>query len=124
MMLPAALRIEREFAFWYFPHQQFVARLQLVKPRRECSFRHQLKEKFNFIFKRRRGNRIRTLRPLAIVLHTQRGVLARDKLELPAGLDANHPQVRSELHPLGDPRPVKLLVPNRHLKNPRKPWRS
>ena len=114
MMLPAALRIEREFAFWYSPHQQFVARLQFVKARRQCSLRHQLKEEFNFIFKRRRGNRIRTLRPLAIVLHTERGILARDKLELPAGLDANHPQVRCELHPLGDPCPVKFLVPNCH----------
>ena len=110
MMLPPALRIQREFAFGHFAHQQFVARLQLVEPRRERAFRHELEEKFHFVFKRRRGDRIRTLRPLAIVLHSQRCILPRKKLELSARLDANHPQVGCELGAFGDPRAVELVV--------------
>src|SRR5271169_6716681 len=114
MILPSALRIERKSAFRDLAHQQAVTRLQLVQPRRERSFRHQLEEKLNLTFKRRRRNRIRTLRPLAVVLHPQRGVLSRNKLELPACLDAKHPQVSRKVHALGNSRLEKLVVRDHH----------
>jgi hypothetical protein len=46
------------------------------------------------------------------MLYSQRGVLPRSKLELAAGVDANHPKVGSELLAPGDLYPVKLLVPH------------
>src|ERR1700733_3153672 len=118
MMLAAAVCIQRELAFGYFPHQQFIARPQLVEAWGERSGGHQLKKKFNFIFEGRGNNGIRTLRPPAVVLDSERGILSRSKVEGSARLDANHPQVGRKLLALADPRPVKFLIPNRHRQIP------
>ncbi len=125
MVLPSAFRVERAFSLRHFPHQQFIARLQLVKLRRERPFRHQFEEKLQFIFIRSRDDRVRPLRPLAVVLRAQGRVLSRNKRELSSGLDAHHPQIGCELRPLGDPCPEKLLVHNRHcLESSRIPAQS
>src|ERR1700733_8014574 len=110
MVLSFALGIEREFSFGDFPHQQLIAGLQFVQARSESSFRHQFEEKFDFIFKGRGDDRVRTLGPPAVVLYPERRVLPRSKLELAAGLNANHPKVGRELLAGGNPCPVKFIV--------------
>src|SRR5271169_4110304 len=91
-----------------------------MKPWRERPFRHEFKEEFDLTLKRRRGNRVRTLRPLAVMLYTECGVLSRNELELAAArLDAELPQVGCDVHAFGDFGPVKLVVRSRHcFRNP------
>src|ERR1700678_1480834 len=113
-MLSSTLGVEGEFSLRYFPHEHFVAGLQLEKPRRESAFRYQFKEKFDFIFKRRGDDRVWSLRPLAVVFHAQRRILSRKKLEFSAGLDADHPEIRRELHTLGDFGAIELFVDTNH----------
>src|ERR1700733_15317628 len=110
MVLSFALGIEREFSFGDFPHQQLIAGLQFVQARSESSCGHQFEEEFDFIFKRRGDDRVRTLGPSAVVLYPERRVLPGSKLELAAGLNANHPKVGRELLAGGDPCQVKLIV--------------
>src|SRR5580700_5034553 len=120
MVFPSALRIEREFALGYFTHQQFVALLKLIQPRGERPFRHQFEEKLQLILKRRRDNRVRTLRPLAVVLHAQGRILSRNKVKLASCPDANHPQVGRKIDALSDPCLVEFVVRTRHFFRSRK----
>ena len=121
MVLASTFGIQRAFSLSHFSHQQIVAGLQLEEARRQRPFRHKFEEEFNFVFKGSRDDRLGTLCPLAVVLDSECGVLTRSKLELAAGLDANHPQVRSELLALRDPCPVKFLVPYHHFLRILKP---
>src|SRR5579864_7662571 len=114
MIFLLVLGIERKFSLGNLAHQQLIAWLQFVQQRRQGAFRNQLNKKFHFIFRGRRHNRIGTLDPLAIVFHSQARVLARDKPEVPAAADAEHPQDGSEGHAHGDLFVVELFFKNRY----------
>src|ERR1700733_12989540 len=116
MVGASTLGIESEAALARLPHQQLVAELQLVELRGEFAFGDKLEEKFDLIFIRRRDDRIRTLGTLFRSLHAECGVLSGGKLELAAGLDANHPEVRGKVHALGNLRMVKLVIRSAHRR--------
>ena len=78
--------------------------------------RNQFEEELDLVFKRAGYNRIRTLDPLAIRLHAQRGVLSRLEAEVFANMNADHPQVGREVDALCDSRMVKLVVRSGHLR--------
>src|SRR6267378_3147172 len=107
MIRAAVCRLECEPSFRCLAHEQFIAGLQLVEFWRERSLRHQLKEKLNFIFRGRGGDRIRTLDALASLFHAERGVLPGEKVEVLSRLNAEHPQVGREVGALGDARAIK-----------------
>src|SRR5579864_3028262 len=114
MIFLLVLGIERKFSLGNLAHQQLIAWLQFVQQRRQGAFRNQLNKKFHFIFRRRRHNRIGTLDPLAVVFESQARVLARDKLEVHAAANAEHPQIGSKVHAPGDLCAVELFFKNRY----------
>src|SRR5271170_1714921 len=117
----SALRFQREAALGRFAHQQRIAGLQLVQQRSERAFGHKLEEKFHFIFERSRGDRIRALHAFSAALHSQRGVLPGNKLEVSTHTDAEHPQVRCKIDAPGNLRVVKLVVRSCHVQEARPP---
>ena len=109
MIRAPALNVQRETPLRHLAHEQFITDLQLVNLWCQFALRHQLKEKFDFVFVRRRHNRVRSLQSFVNTLHAQRGVLARYELELATGLDADGPQLGREVDALGDGRVVVLI---------------
>src|SRR5882757_3023110 len=120
MIRTAVARLEHKPSFRYFAHEQFVARLQLVKLRRERSLGDQFEEEFNFIFRRGGCDRIWTFDALTALFHPERGVLSRKKVEMLARLNAEHPQIRREVDAPGDSRVVKLVVRGSHFASSKK----
>src|SRR5579864_6748778 len=114
MILLFVLGVERKFSLGNLAHQQLIAGLQFVQQRRQGAFRNQLNEKFHFLFRGSRHNRIGTLDPLAVVFYSQARVLARDKPEVPAAADTEHPQIGSEVQAPGDLCAVELFFKNRY----------
>ena len=109
MVGAAARRVEREAAFGDFPRIHRVARPEPVEERRELALRHQLEEELDLALVWRRDDRIRPFDQSLAVVDAERGVLAWSEVELPSGIDADHPEVVGEVDASRDADVEELL---------------
>ena len=93
MIGAAAPQIEGEAPLRDFAAEQVVADLQIVQFRSEFALGHELDEKLEALFVRRRNNGVGALDAFALVVNAEGSVLPRLEGKRPAGVHADHPQI-------------------------------
>src|SRR3989441_1741656 len=106
----------RKATFRDLAKSELIAHMEFVEQRREFPMRHKLKEKFDLLLVGRGDNRVRPLHKLLRGLDAERGVLPGDKVELPAGIHADHPEVFREIGALSDPGAEELVLGSVHRR--------
>src|ERR1700680_2947400 len=101
MVRAAALGIERETSLGNSSHEHFIARLQSVEQRSEIAGRNEFEEELEFALVRRRHDGVGTLPVFVGSFQAESCILAGSELEFSAGLEADHPQLGSDVHAFG-----------------------
>src|SRR5690242_458030 len=103
MVRAARLRgFKGESALGNFLDEELITNLQIVELRCEFSVRHKFNEEFDFTLMWCRCDRISPLPSSVGAFECERCVLSWRKFECAACVDADRPQVRSDIDTLGD----------------------
>src|SRR5438445_1071836 len=78
--------------------------------------RNKLKEKLDLLLVGRRDTRVRPRHTHLRSLDAEQSILPGDKVELPAGIHADHPEVFREIGALSDPGAEELVLGSVHRR--------
>src|SRR5580704_16380432 len=109
MIGAATPQIESEAPLGDFAAEQVVANLQMVQLRSEFALRHELDEKLEALFVRRRNNGVGAFNAFAFVVNAQSSVLPCLEGKWPAGIDADQPQIFRQIPSLDHARSEMLV---------------